>query len=139
MENLIPPLGYRSRYPATQSAMLMLGTIEISKLSLCDAEFRGFRWQNNDLDIYLNIASSDITEIRCHWASNLTSNLKWTRNDYSVGKNPPRRGGPLLTFDGSLTRNDTDRWVLLLNFAHDGTLALECEKVSSLIIDNTPQ
>ena len=119
--------------------MLMLETIEIAKLSLCDAEFRGFRWQGNDLDIYLNIGSTDITEIRCHWASNLTTNLTWAFNGDSVGKNPPHRGGPLLTFDGSLTRKDTDRWVLLLDFARDGTLALECEKVSSSIIDNAPQ
>jgi len=108
----------------------MLDTAEIAGLSWCDAEFFGFRWHANDLCLYITLASTDIEELRCHWASDLKASLEWMRPADSSEESPLRRGGPLLTWDGSLTTRDDGRWALSLDFAHDGSLELECEKVT---------
>ena len=108
----------------------MVDTPQIASLSWCDAEFFGFRWQGSDLYLLITPASTDITELRCHWASDLKATLTWARPADSSAESPQRRGGPLLSLDGSLTRGGEDRWLLVLDFAPDGSLELECEKVT---------
>ncbi len=108
----------------------MLDTAEIAGLGWCDAQFFGFRWHGNDLCLYITLASTDIDELRCHWASDLKANVEWARPAASSEENPLRRGGPLLTWDGALTARDDGRWALSLDFANDGSLELECEKVT---------
>ena len=108
----------------------MIDTSELASLSWCDADFFGFRWQGNDLLLYITLASTDIAELQCHWASDLKADLRWARPADSSPDNPILRGGPLLTWDGSLKANEDGRWVLLLDFAHDGSLELECEKIT---------
>jgi len=108
-------------------------TERIKKLKWGDAQFSGFEWINDgkDLKIHLNHATKPITELTFTWASDLKVSLCWSRPRISSPENPMPRQGHLLTWDVEFHTDDSNRIHVFIDFAHDGSMELECENISS--------
>jgi hypothetical protein len=114
-----------------------LSTDDLRALDWSDASFSGFGWESDgkDLRLFLAHASQPIGSIRCAWASDLQVDLRWERPSSSTAKAPARRGGHLLTQSASIERTSAGRWVLFLDFGHEGDLRLECDDIAAEIGD----
>lgn len=114
--------------------MNTLQTEAVINLGWEDAQFYGFAWQNGgkDLKLFFTHASQPITEILCHWASDLHIDLKWERLQISTEESPVRRGGPLLVYKVRFTAIKENQLELLLDFAHHGKISFECEKLTAV-------
>jgi hypothetical protein len=113
------------------SQFMELPTAKIRELGWGDASLFGFAWENDgkDLRLFLLHASLPISQLLCRWASDLRVDLTWHRPKDSTDERPLRRGGPLLTWDGSIEPTRDGRWSVFLDFASDGEIRLECEEI----------
>lgn len=106
--------------------MKHLETIEIKALGWGDAAFRGFAWENDgkDLRLFVEHANLPVATLLCHWASDLRIDLSWQRVAIS-------KSGPLLTWGVSIEPDTHDRWRVVMDFADDGQLRFECERITA--------
>ncbi|HLA85564.1 MAG TPA: hypothetical protein VJL29_12285 [Thermoguttaceae bacterium] len=114
--------------------MIVLDTHAIRNLNWGDAQLFGFVWENEgrDLKLFINHASKPISALTCYWASDLQVDLNWDRPPVQAGMASPRRGGPLLSWACQIEATGDGRWKVFFDFAQDGCLSLECEKIAAV-------
>ena len=98
-----------------------------------DAQFHGFRWENDgkDLTLFVDHGSKPIARVVLSWASDLVVDLSWSRVDHVDHPQQLRRGGPLLSGAGSVESAGDGRWRLTLEFPGDGFLSVEFAEMTA--------
>ena len=114
--------------------MAVLSTEAIRDLGWGDATFHGLIWENDgkDLKLHIDHATMPVFGLVCHWASDLKIDLNWGRPQSSTDDNPLRRGGALLTWECKMDTSKDGRWTVTLDFAGDGHVTFECEKITAV-------
>jgi hypothetical protein len=95
----------------------------LSRQAWCDVTLRALRWLDRDAALALEISDGAGVprEIVCSWVT--------------VFKMTIDTQGALLSWGGSLRRRELGGWSLQLDFAHAGSLEIECKEFSVLNIE----
>lgn len=114
--------------------MAVLSTEAIRDLGWGDATFHGLVWENDgkDLKLHIDHASKPVSGLTCHWASDLRVDLSWGGPRSSTDDSPLRRGGALLTWQCKIDPSMGGRWTVMLDFAGDGQVTFECERITAV-------
>ena len=92
---------------------------ELARMPWSDVRLYGWSWSDDGKDLTLRLSFRDTLKARmltCRGAAGLSIDLSC--DDH--------RGGPLLSWDGALTRREDGRWLLSIDFPSAGSLSLTC-------------
>jgi hypothetical protein len=92
----------------------------LQKTGFCDVRLWGVRWESDGRDVILALELGNMTrvDLRCTWATNVHIDIA------RRGK-----GGPALSWEGSITMASDGTYDVSFDFASDGELSLRCNEV----------
>jgi hypothetical protein len=92
----------------------------LRKIGFGDMRLWGIRWESDGRDVVLAVELGNGTraELRCTWATNV-------RIDVAKGQ----KGGPAMTWEGSILKCTDGTNDVSFDFAGDGKLSLKCNEV----------
>lgn len=92
----------------------------LQRIGFGDMRLWGIRWESDGRDLILTVELSNGTraELRCTWATNV-------RIDLAKGQ----KGGPAMTWEGSIVQGSDGTHDVTFDFAADGKLSLKCNDV----------
>ena len=93
-------------------------------ISLCDAQLTGYAWDvlTSKIELKITDADNSIKGIVCCWIS-----------DFHFQQNRP---GPMLSWEGRITIEETGEYKLQIDFADEGELLILCNEIEIIKHEN---
>jgi len=94
-------------------------------IPLCDAELTGYIWDvlTSKIELKITDADNSIEGIVCRYIS-----------DFHFQQNHP---GPMLSWEGSILKEETGKYRIQIDFAEAGELLIRCDEIE-IVKDGKP-